>query len=179
MRINKPVFSPGTTRTSMSEVRARTPVGRVLAGASCFVLGVSMCVSHSTLLPRCLSSRHEQQVNLLEIGLYMHGNFHLKGPTFGNRFLLSLMLLSQVLYSTQQGFSKLWNWLNKAQLDNKFMIQDTGSTQQGFPQPCRIVLSLLSRGKFPSVISLSVLSVWARYVSYRTYQFRADRNISK
>ena len=34
--------------------------------------------------------------------------------------------------TTQQGFSKLWNWFHKAQLNNKRMIHDTGSTQQGW-----------------------------------------------
>ena len=32
----------------------------------------------------------------------------------------------------KQGFSKLWNWFNKAQFNKKLMIHDTGSTQQGW-----------------------------------------------
>ena len=57
--------------------------GTLVAGASCFMLGISISVSHSTHLSRCLSSRHEPQVDLLGIRLYLHGNSHLKGPTFG------------------------------------------------------------------------------------------------
>ena len=34
-------------------------------------LGVPICVLHFMLLPHCLSSRHEQQMGLLEMGLYM------------------------------------------------------------------------------------------------------------
>ena len=65
--------------------------GTPVAGASCFVLDVSIFVLHSTLLPRCLNSRHDLQVDRLEIGLYMHGNSHWKVPTFGTKLLLSLM----------------------------------------------------------------------------------------
>jgi len=109
--------------------------GTPVAGASCFVLGVSMFVLHSTLLPRGTGSRHESQVDLLELGLCMHGNSHLKGLTSGTELLLSRMSLvgpSAQFNSTQRGFSKLWNWFNSTQLNNKLMIHDTGSTQHGW-----------------------------------------------
>ena len=54
--------------------------GTPVAGASCFVLGVSMFVLLSTLLLRCLNSYHEPQVDLLETGPHLYGNFRLEGP---------------------------------------------------------------------------------------------------
>ena len=50
--------------------------GTPVAGALCFVLGGSIFVLYSTLLSRCLSSRHKLQMNLWEIGLYIHENAH-------------------------------------------------------------------------------------------------------
>ena len=81
--------------------------GTPVAGASCFVLGVSIFELHSTLLPSCLSSRHEPHVDLLEIGLYelVHARkfplegaefWHLKGPTFSTKSLLSIVELVEL-----------------------------------------------------------------------------------
>ena len=92
--------------------------GTPVAGASCFVLGVSMFVLHSTLLPRCTDSRHESQVDLLELGLCMHGNSHLKGLTSGTELLLSLMSLAEP--SAQ---------LNSTQLNKDSQNYGTGSTE--------------------------------------------------
>ena len=83
--------------------------GTPVAGASCFVLGVSILVLRSTLLPRCLSFPHEPQVDLLEIGLSVHARmlplegadfWHLKGLTVSTKSLLSLVELVAFSCST-------------------------------------------------------------------------------
>jgi len=107
--------------------------GTPVAGASCFVLGVSIVVLHSTLLPTCLSSRHEPHVDLLEIGLYeiVHARkfplegaefWHLKGPTFSTKSLLGIVELVELSCSTQlnkdsQNYGTCSTQLNSTRLE--------------------------------------------------------------
>ena len=85
---------------------------------------------HSTLLPRCLTSRHEPSGSVGNRAVHAQ-KFQLEGADFWYRICIEpdetcCAKTSTQLMSTQRRFLKLWNWFNSTQLDNKLMIHDTG-----------------------------------------------------
>ena len=78
--------------------------------------------------------------------------FAVSRPKKTARFTVAV---SQVLNSTQQGFSKPWNWFNKTQLNNRLMIHGTGSTREGWSVFSALLLyPIRKRGPFCCIASV-------------------------